>query len=62
VDLKTFNTLMSGWNKGFSRRKHWNARGFACDFLRSGKCYWPSQKLKRRGKSCSLHLKKLFLV
>jgi len=56
VDLKTFNTLMSGWNKGFSRRKHWNARGFACDFLRSGKCYWPSQKLKRRGKSCSLHL------
>jgi len=30
------------------------------EFLWSGKCYRPSQKLKRRGKSCGLHLKKNF--
>jgi len=52
----------SGWNRGFSRKKHWNTRGFTREFLQSGKRYQPGQKLKRRGKSCSLHPKKIFCL
>jgi len=41
-------------------KKHQNAHGFPQEFLQSCKRYQPCQKLKRRGKSCSLHSKKLF--
>jgi len=54
------NTFAPGYFWGFPRKKHWNACGFAQEFFRSGICYWPSQSLKRNGKSCSLHLKKIF--
>jgi len=59
--LNCFNTLASGRNWGFLReKKHRNTRGFAWEFLWSGKRYQPSEKLKRHGKSCSLHSKKIF--
>jgi len=54
------NTLASGWNRGFSTKKHRNAHGFAQEFLRSGQRYRLGQKLKRHGESCSLHSKKIF--
>jgi len=44
----------------FVKKKHRLACGFAREFLRSGKRYRPGQKLKRCGKSCSLHSKKFF--
>jgi len=46
----------------FGKKKHWSARGFVREFLRSCKCYRPGRSVKRRGKSFSLHLKKIFLV
>ena len=55
-------TLASGRFWGFPRKKHRNARGFAQEFLRFGLRYRPSQKLKRCGKSCNLHLKKMFCL
>jgi len=58
----TFNTFAPGCFWGFRRKKHQNAPGFAREFLRSGKRYRPSKSLKRRGKSSSLHSKKIFLV
>jgi len=48
--------------RGFSRKKHQNARGFMQEFLWSGKRYQPAQRLKRRDKSCGLHLKEIFLL
>jgi len=54
------NTLASGRFWGFLRKKHWNACGFVWEFLRSGKHHQPGQSLKRRGKFCSLHSKKIF--
>jgi len=39
-----------------------NTRGFAWEFLRSGQCYRPGKRLKRRGKSSSLHSKKKFFL
>jgi len=49
-------------NSSSLRKNSWIARGFAWEFLRSCKRYRPGQKLKRLGKSCSLHLKKNVLV
>jgi len=51
---------LSGCFQGFSRKKHWNARGFAREFLWSSHRYRPSKRLKRHGKSSSLHSKKFF--
>jgi len=56
------NSLASGCFRGFSEKKRLNARGFAWEFLRSAMLYRPSKSLKRRGKSSSLHLKKIFLL
>jgi len=44
---------------GDSEKKHRNARGFTWEFLWSCKCYWSGWSVKRRGKSCSLHSKKI---
>ena len=55
-----FHTLVSGRNREFSRQNSRIARGFAQEFFRSGKCYRPGQRLKRRGKSSSLHSKQFF--
>jgi len=46
--------------RDFWKKKHRNARGFAWEFLQSGKCYGPGRSVKRRGKSSSLHSKKNF--
>jgi len=59
--LTVINTLASGRFWDFEK-KHRNARGFARKFLQSHKCYGPGWSVKRRGKSSSLHSKKIFLV
>jgi len=46
----------------FQKKKRPNARGFVREFLRSGMLYRPGKSLKRRGKSSSLHSKKIFLL
>jgi len=56
------NTLVSGQNKGFLRKKHRNAHGFAWEFLCSCKGYESGRSVQRHGKSSSLHSKKIFLV
>jgi len=43
------------------KKERLNARGFEREFLRSGMLYRPGKSLKRRGKSSSLHSKKIFL-
>jgi len=43
-----------------SRQNKRSTRDFAREFLWSSKHYRPGQKLKRLGKSCSLHSKKNF--
>jgi len=45
---------------GFSEKNCLNARGFVWEFLRSGMLCRPGTNLKRRGKSSSLHFKKIF--
>jgi len=44
-----------------SRQNKRSTRDFAREFLWSSKHYGPGQKLKRLGKSCSLHLKKILV-
>jgi len=56
-----FNTLASGCFQGFSK-KRLNARGFAQEYLCSCSGYGPGRSIKRRGKSSSLHSKKIFLL
>ena len=56
------NTLASARIRGFSGKKRLNARGFVREFLWSGQRYRPGKRLKRHGKSSSLHLKKSFLL
>jgi len=55
-------SLASARIRGFSEKKRLNARGFAREFLRSGMLYRPGKSLKRRGKSSSLHSKKIFCL
>ena len=55
-------TLWRPLGFGDFRKKHLNARGFAREFLRSGMLYSPGKSLKRRGKSSSLHSKKIFCL
>jgi len=57
-----FNSLVSDWFRGFSKKKHLNACDFAQEFLRSGMLYRPGKSLKRRSKSSSLYSKKNFLL
>jgi len=56
------NSLASGCFRGFSEKKHLNARGFAREFLWSGMLYRPGKSIKRRGKSSILHSKKIFCL
>jgi len=56
------NTFASSRNREFLRHNNRIARGLAREFLRSGKRYRPGQRLKRHGKSSSLHSKQIFLV
>jgi len=46
----------------FRKKKRLNACGFAREFLWSGMLYRPGKSLKRRGKSSSLHSKKIFCL
>jgi len=59
---KFINSLASTRILGFLEKKRLNARGFAGEFLQSGMLYRPGKSLKRRGKSSSLHLKKVFCL
>jgi len=54
------NSLAPGWIRGFSEKKHLNARGFAQEYLRSCMGYGRGRSIKSRGKSSSLHSKKFF--
>jgi len=54
--------LASGCFQGFSEKKRLSARGFAWEYLRSCSGYGPSRSAKRRGKSSSLHSKKICLL
>ena len=54
------NTLASGCFQGFLGKKCLNARGSVLEFLRSAMLFRPGKSLKRRGKSSSLHSKKIF--
>ena len=54
------NTLMSGRNRGFSRKKHQNARGFAPEFLRSGQLNRPGKRLKDAASLLVCTRKKIF--
>jgi len=56
------NTFTSGRNREFSHQNNRIARGFAREFLRSRQRFRPSKRLKRRGKSSSLHSKIIFCV
>ena len=56
------NSLASAWIQGFLEKKRLIERGFARDFLQSGTLYRPGESLKRRGKSSSLHSKKMFCL
>ena len=56
------NTLASGCFRGFSKKKHLNARGFVQEYLRSCTGYELGQSVQRRGKSSSLHSEKFFLL
>jgi len=56
------NTFTSSQNREFSRQNNRIARGCAREFLRFGQCYRPSIRIKRRGKSSSLHSKKNLLL
>jgi len=55
-----FNTLTSGLIQAVRKKIGWIALGFALEYLRSCSGYGPGRSVKRRGKSCSLHLKKIF--
>ena len=61
-----FFFLLTLWRPlGFGdlrKKTRLNARGFAREFLQSGMLYRPGKSLKRRGKSSSLHSKKIFLL
>ena len=46
----------------FRKKKRLNTHGFAQEFLWSGMLYRPGKSLKRRGKSSSLHSKKIFCL
>jgi len=46
----------------FQKKKRLNAHGFAREFLWSGMLYRPGESLKRRGKSSSLHTKKIYFA
>jgi len=58
----SINSLASARIWGFLEKKRLNARGFAWEFLRSGILYRPGKSPKRRGKSSSLHSKKIFCL
>jgi len=45
----------------FQKKKRLNARGFVREYLRSCSSYGSGRSVKRRGKSSSLHSKKIFV-
>jgi len=49
-------------NSSVSQKNSWIARGFAREYLCSCTGYGPGWSVKTCSKSCSLHLKKNFLV
>jgi len=46
----------------FQKKQRLNACGFAREYLRSCMGYGPGQSVKRRGKSSSLHSKKIICL
>jgi len=47
---------------GDFRKKRLNTHGIAGEFIQSSMLYRPGKSLKRRSKSSSLHLKKIFCL
>jgi len=62
INVFCLNSLASGCFQGFSETKSLNAHGFAQEYLRSSSGYGPSRRVKRHGKSSSLHSKKNFCL
>jgi len=60
LNLKLLDTLTSGRIRRFSRQKKRIACGFAHAYFRRRKRWRVVQRLKRCGKSHSMHLKKIF--
>jgi len=60
------NQFLTPWRPAafgdFRKKKRLNAHGFAREFLWPGMLYRPGKSLKRRGKSSSLHSKKIFCL
>jgi len=46
----------------FQKKKRLTTRGFEQEYLHSCTGYGPGQSVKRRGKSSSLHSKKIFCL
>jgi len=65
VFIKVLLPLLTLWHpaafEDFQKKRR-SARSFAWEFLSSCKGYGPGQSIKRRGKSCSLHSIKIFLL
>jgi len=60
--ISTLTLWQLGGFGDFRKTKRLNTRGFAWEFLRSSMLYRLGKSLKRRGKSSSLHLKKIFCL
>ena len=60
------HNILTLWNPGgfgdFQKKQRLNACGFAREYLRSCMGYGPGQSVKRRGKSSSLHSKKIICL
>jgi len=59
---ENINTLASGCFRALLKKNCLNARGFAREYLRSYTGYGPGRRVKRCGKSSSLHSKKIFCL
>ena len=55
-------TLRHTVNSSGLQKNSWIARGFAWEYLRSWTGYRPGGSVKRCGKSCSLHSKKILCL
>jgi len=62
LNTQLLNIFASDRNQEFSCQNNRIAHGFVQEFLWSGQCYKPSERLKRRGKSSSLHSKKNYCL
>jgi len=60
--LTSVNTLTSGLIQAVCKKTLDRTYGFVREYLCSCTGYGPGRSVKKRGKSCSMHSKKNFLV